>query len=418
MGELELVRLHEDGEHLILAGSDGTQYRLRITEQLGAAVRRDRARMEHLRAEGSSLLPPREIQARLRAGVELDDVVAASGLSTEAVRRYAGPVWAEQEYVILQARAWRNRGPSSPALDELADRRLRTRDVRPDSVRWSAARRGGEPWVVTAAFEVGGRARRARWTYDLPNRTLHALDDEARWLSQVEVDLDPNPGRVAVFDVDATPKLAAVPDRPITGPIRPDPDRTGALLDDLTQRRGVRPERARTRDDDPYPETEAGFDLDGLTDPSTWSRPGGNHPAGRRRPGEPAAEPPVEPRGEPRVEARVESRPGRDGADRRIVDLAERVRREDRRPTHSTTVLMGGESFDDVVRGPRSSAPDPVDDRSFERAPAAEPAAGPASGDAAPTESRGAAGSRRTNRRTRAKVPSLDEIVFGVKPRE
>ena len=42
MGELELVGLHEDGEHLVLSAADGQKYRLRIDEALRAAVRRDR----------------------------------------------------------------------------------------------------------------------------------------------------------------------------------------------------------------------------------------------------------------------------------------------------------------------------------------------------------------------------------------
>ena len=42
MGELELVGLHDDGEHLVLSGPDGQRFRLRIDEPLRAAVRRDR----------------------------------------------------------------------------------------------------------------------------------------------------------------------------------------------------------------------------------------------------------------------------------------------------------------------------------------------------------------------------------------
>ena len=50
MGELELVGLHEDGEHVVLAAPDGQRYRLRIDEPLRAAVRRDRPQLEQLRA--------------------------------------------------------------------------------------------------------------------------------------------------------------------------------------------------------------------------------------------------------------------------------------------------------------------------------------------------------------------------------
>ena len=92
MGELELVGLHQDGEHLVLVAPDGARFRVRIDEPLRAAVRRDRPQLEQLRAESAGTLSPREIQARIRAGATTQEVADSAGLPVERVRRYEGPV--------------------------------------------------------------------------------------------------------------------------------------------------------------------------------------------------------------------------------------------------------------------------------------------------------------------------------------
>ena len=59
MHDLRLVGVHEDGEHLLLAGADGEQYFLTVDEPLRAAVRRDRAHLGQLQIEMSGDLSPR-----------------------------------------------------------------------------------------------------------------------------------------------------------------------------------------------------------------------------------------------------------------------------------------------------------------------------------------------------------------------
>src|SRR5690625_201485 len=95
MVELELVGIHDDGEHLVVKDPENTTYTLPITEALRAAVRRDRAQLEQLRAGD---IRPREIQALIRAGSSAEDVAEQAGVSVEQVRRYEGPVLAEREF--------------------------------------------------------------------------------------------------------------------------------------------------------------------------------------------------------------------------------------------------------------------------------------------------------------------------------
>jgi hypothetical protein len=249
MGELELTGLHEDGEHLVLVGTDGQRFRLRIDEPLRAAVRRDRPKLEQLRAARSGSLAPREIQARIRAGQSAESVAQSADIPVEHVRRYEGPVLAEREHIAAQARVTRvGRDAGAPVLGDLVTDRLAARGVPLGSIEWDAFRDGQAPWTVVVRFLVNDEPREALWTFDLQTRGVQALEDEARWLSETELADEPIPRRHlaavrdVVFDVQADGAV-----RPLTplddgyGLPEPDPvDATAALLDDLRTKRGVR----------------------------------------------------------------------------------------------------------------------------------------------------------------------------------
>ena len=268
MGELELVGLHEDGEHLVLVAPDGARFRLRIDEPLRAAVRRDRPQLEQLRAESAGTLSPREIQARIRAGATTQEVADDAGLPVERVRRYEGPVLAEREHIAEQARGTRvGRDVGAPTLGDLVTDRLAARGVDLASLAWDAARDASGPWVVLARFAVGDTQHEARWTFDPAKRTVVADEDEARWLSETEIADEPVSRRhlAAVRDVvfdfqgdgptlrhdDDAPAEAAEP--------TPDPqEQTASLLDDLRSRRGVR-QAVEVGDEDDDTEEFEGF---------------------------------------------------------------------------------------------------------------------------------------------------------------
>ncbi len=361
MSELTLVGLHEDGEHVVLQDTDGQQFRVRIDEALRAAVRRDRPHLAQARAELAGMLPPREIQARIRSGASAEDVAESSGMPLDIVRRYEGPVLAEREHIALRARNTAvGHEAGAPVLGDLVTDRLATRQVSPDSVVWDARRTATATWIVEVRFEVNGSARSACWTYDTVDRRLHAQDDEARWLSETELADEPirrhlTAVREAVFDVEVDsalrPVLAAV-DLPLDAPALPDPQQeTAVLLDDLGDRRGIRQAVDPDADDDFAgfgPQHAFNFD-----DPGTVP---GAHPAASRP--------------EEAVDARVLRMP--------------------------------------TARTGRSEVPeDPADPET--PAPPATRARVPDNQDDAPQPAR-------RPRRGRASVPSWDEIVFGAKP--
>ncbi len=281
MAELELVGLDDDGEHLVLTAPDGQQHRLRIDEPLRAAVRRDRPQLEQLRAEQASVLSPREIQARIRAGATAQEVADSAGLPVDSVRRYEGPVLAEREYVAELARETAVRHePGAPTLGDLVTDRLAARGVDLASLAWDAAREGTTPWTVLARFEIGGEPREARWAFDTASRGLTAVEDEARWLSETELDEPVARRHLAavrdvVFDLPTAPlPLLSEPD--------PEPDRTATLLDDLSARRGHR-QPVELDDDDEF----EGFGPQVALDLGPFDVPGAHpadaHPSGLAR---------------------------------------------------------------------------------------------------------------------------------------
>jgi len=382
MLELELVGLHSDGEHLTLAGPDGQRYRLLVDDALRAAVRRDRPQLEQIRANGG--LRPKEIQARIRAGASAQEVAEAAGLPVEHVQRYEGPVLAERAWVVEQARRFTvGRAEDSPQLGDLVLDRLATRGVRAPEIEWDAVRGSDRAWELIARFTAGDKHREARWEVDMTARATHAVDDEARWLSETDVAPSAASRRhlspVRLYDVEADgdlgPALAAV-DADLTE-AEPEPDDLGFgdipavstddLLAELRATRGTRPELDDAPDDE-----------------DDWNLPPAAHPPASRaheafdaqvlplprdaRPATPAAVPPAQPPAARPATPATEEQPA-------LPDL-----------------------------------PEP-------EAPAQQPArAGGRRAATARREAEAKEPRRRSTRGRRASVPSWDEIVFGAKP--
>ncbi|WP_127127568.1 septation protein SepH [Georgenia sp. SYP-B2076] len=397
MVELELLGLHGDGEHLTLTDGDGRRYRLAIDDALRAAVRRDRPGLEALRAAGESALRPKEIQSLIRAGASVEEVAERSGLTVEHIRRYEGPVLAERAWAVQQAQAQQlGHEPDAPHLGELVVDRLAARGVDSDALEWDAVRRQGHPWEVIVTFVAGGREREARWQADLAARTLHALDDESRWLSETEVGPMAQPRRhltpvgsvrPRVYDAEAddfrplpgggtsSPSAlsplttAATP--PDVGDGQSDPT-TDALLAELSAHRGTRVLLHEVDDDE--------------DDTELWRDAHGAHPAASRP--------------EEATDAHVLSLPRRElgGA-------------EPGPDAPGTTPALPAEQAPPGVReaieGTHDASPHDEDDR----APAsrAEDDAGPGTAAEPPPRRRQRSSGRRS-------VPSWDEIVFGAKP--
>ncbi|MDE0572987.1 septation protein SepH [Demequina sp. B12] len=246
MTRLSLVRPADDGEHLIVADESGNEYELALTDDLRRAASTVRHRPAPTDDDAAPMMTPREIQQRIRGGLNAAELSELTGQPVEFLARYEAPVLAERSYIAAQAKTTRiGRDADSPILGDLVTDRLAGRGVDIDSVVWDAWREPDEPWMVAVDYRVDGRNVRAQWSFDHSARTVNGLDDESRWLSETELLDVPIPKRhlSAVRDAShAAPLEPARPIMPVTEPtpIVAEPTQTELLLDDLETRRGTR----------------------------------------------------------------------------------------------------------------------------------------------------------------------------------
>jgi hypothetical protein len=182
MRTLRLVALSDDGRSLILAADgdpDGERFALPVDDRVRAAARGDARRLTQIDVDQGTELPPRVIQARIRAGETPEQVAAASGTRVERIMRFAHPVLQERARVAEQAREARVRlsegNPGVPLHQFMTDR-LRLIDADIHDVTWDAHRTDDGTWQVTGAWSAGDKSGTTRWSFDLPSRTVTPLD--------------------------------------------------------------------------------------------------------------------------------------------------------------------------------------------------------------------------------------------------
>ncbi|WP_136193874.1 septation protein SepH [Actinomyces procaprae] len=293
---IELELLGANGDTIVMTDSRGERYSIVVDDALRAAVRRARPAALSPTPEPpapGTAVRPRELQALMRAGASAEEVASATGLNVEHVRRFEGPVVAERLWAVQQAQACRiGWEQDSPVLGELAVDRLATRGVEPSSLEWDALREGREPWQIVLTFVQGAEAKQAHWELDLTARSVSALDDEARWLTEAG-----GGRRPTVFDQDsaapgassaalpaASPPAAASPAPGGDDPRPAAVDSTDALLADLASNRGRRIEVSAPDavDDVPEDATEPRGQAQVVSMSERRRAHTGNHPAGSR----------------------------------------------------------------------------------------------------------------------------------------
>jgi len=192
MTRLSLVGPADDGENLIVTSESGEQFTLPISDELRRAIRHARALTPPVTSRPhsteSSSLSPKEIQQRIRAGLNAAELAQITGEPIAALEKYEVPVIAERAYIADLARGTRiGRDVGSPVLGDLVADRLASRGIDLESIVWDAWRELDEPWQVSADYKADGRNVRARWTFDHTARAVTAEDDEARWLTETEL---------------------------------------------------------------------------------------------------------------------------------------------------------------------------------------------------------------------------------------
>lgn len=168
---------------LLASADDGTRYRIPIDEETQSKLRR-RSPVGH----GERRVPPREIQAHIRAGMSAQDVADLTGASIDYIEKFEGPVLAERQFVVTAALAV----PVNTATDTdplngatfgtvIAER---LDDLGVEGQSWASWKDVETGWIVKLAFTAEEIEHDARWQFDPKKSALAPLNGDATRLSQ------------------------------------------------------------------------------------------------------------------------------------------------------------------------------------------------------------------------------------------
>ncbi len=375
MDTLRLVEVAGDGSLVLMTG-DGRRFSLAVDEQVRSAVRRSRNGTHETPVDGGRP-GPREVQARIRAGADAEQVAAQTGLDVDYVRRFEGPVLAERAHVadLARATAVDRGGDPTLSLERVVLEVLTGEGYAVDDIRWDSRKVEGTRWQVVVSSREGVASNEATWGFDTGTRSLEPVDAEAERLTGVERRRRLSAVRESVFDVERPAPSAGARGG------------TVELLDALARQRGRRPV-TRPSEDGPPVTSEDGplVSTDDVTAAPADAPTGGDSRPGGAEPDPDAARPPAG--------VDVEAVP----ADARASGLR---------------VVAAGRAGAGREQPELSIEPDLLTDLDLTQPPSRPaPRGTTALRDSQPAA---AAGGDRRNRRRRAAVPSWDEIVFGAK---
>lgn len=208
MRALRVVGLSEDGKSVICEDpARSERFTVPADERLRAAARGDVTRLGQIEIELESLMRPREIQARIRAGESVEQVAAAAGVPAHRVERYAYPVLLERSRtaeLAQRAHPVREDGPDVQTLAEVAAHAFGLRGQDYATAAWDSWRGEDGKWVVQLRWETGRSDNRAHWAFHpgAHGGTVIPLDDHANDL------MDPNAANRPLRTVRPVTELA------------------------------------------------------------------------------------------------------------------------------------------------------------------------------------------------------------------
>lgn len=186
MAHLTLVGLSEDKTRLLLVDDAGTEHTLAVNASLRAALRGDHSRLGQLEIDMESVLRPRDIQARIRAGETAEVVARAAQTTVDKIMPFAAPVLAERAHIAERAQRASVRRRTGEAgartLVQSVEAQLSEHNMSAESVEWDAWKRADGRWTLTASYSGKARSGTAAFAYDAPGNFVVAEDDDARWL--------------------------------------------------------------------------------------------------------------------------------------------------------------------------------------------------------------------------------------------
>ncbi len=183
MQELTVIGV-EDGA-LLVASDAGERYRIAIDDVLQSRIRQTLTP-----SSTGKRISPREIQGHIRSGLSAEEVGRLTGADLDYVERFEGPVLAERAYVVNSALKVAVQVDS--ALDPLGEEptstfgeaiQERLEALGASDERW-ASWKDESGWIVKLSFAANEIDHDARWQYDPKRHALAPLNTEAVTLSQ------------------------------------------------------------------------------------------------------------------------------------------------------------------------------------------------------------------------------------------
>ncbi len=191
-----LTVVGRENDLLIVVNESGERFSITIDQALIDQVRRSPTLGRPSRQQTS----PKDIQAHIRRGLTAQQVADLTGEDISYIQRFEGPVLAERDYVVEQARNMLigdSGSDHSTSFGDLVSHKLS--ELKAKDISWSAWREDSG-WRVEVTFFEGEVEHKAHWTFDQRKHTLTPLNEDATVLSTDEPIRGP-----------LIPKLRAVP---------------------------------------------------------------------------------------------------------------------------------------------------------------------------------------------------------------
>lgn len=190
MEELIFIGRSDDNTSLIFVTEEGQEFVAPIDDHLVRDVTQRPINSENQGTNDSAGVSPREIQSRIRRGESVADIARDAGVDDSRIERYAGPVLSERAYMASKAReAFIRRNSEDETLETAVHRQLDGISVDTLDLAWDSYRREDARWNVSVTWSIGAGDGVANWIFDPMSQTVLALDDEARWLLEEELDV-------------------------------------------------------------------------------------------------------------------------------------------------------------------------------------------------------------------------------------
>jgi hypothetical protein len=166
---------------LELQAPDGTRHYLEISDDLLKAMKSRPASLP-------AALTPREIQAEIRLGTSIEELVAKTGADEDQVAKYAAPILTELRHIVTLARnirlslaGDRFTEPTQIEFGVVMDERLAANKA--TNTKWLARKSVEGVWLVSVEYVLGTDKGIATWSFDPKNLFLVPENQSALLLS-------------------------------------------------------------------------------------------------------------------------------------------------------------------------------------------------------------------------------------------